>query len=60
MLFRSLPAGAPATKRQLGSGGQGNAQGGAQGSAQGGAQGGAAGTNRDELLAEIEELDQEK
>jgi hypothetical protein len=47
-----LPAGAPAAKRQLGSGGQGNAQGNAQGRA--------TGTNRDELLAEIEELDQEK
>ena len=43
-----LPSGAPAQNRQLGSGGQGNAK------------GGAAGTNRDELVAEIEELDQEK
>jgi phage shock protein A len=42
-----LPS-APAQNRQLGSGGQGNAK------------GGAAGTNRDELLAEIEELDGEK
>jgi phage shock protein A len=43
-----LPSGAPAQNRQLGSGGQGNAK------------GNATGTNRDELLAEIEELDQEK
>jgi phage shock protein A len=52
-----LPSGAPAQNRQLGSGGQGgnapanNAQGSSRG---------ASGTNRDELLAEIEELDQEK
>ena len=41
-----LPSGAPAQNRQLGAGGQGSAKGG--------------GTNRDDVLAEIEELDQEK
>ena len=53
-----LPSGAPTQNRQLGSGGQGHNAGNAN--AQGSARGGAPGTNRDELLAEIEELDQEK
>jgi phage shock protein A len=51
-----LPSGAPQQSRQLGSGTQGA---GAQGAKGAGAQG-AAGTNRDELLAEFEELDKEK
>jgi phage shock protein A len=52
-----LPAGAPQQNRQLGSGGQGNST--QASSAQAGAQGGP-GMNRDELLAEFEELDKEK